>query len=149
MMRLKRRTRSARSGRGPLSLTGTIRLPGLGSPGKPPLVALYTAAGGKSPESLGRDFTQCLAYSLDRGRTWTRYDHNPVLPHIIAGENRDPKVVWYAPTKHWVMALYLEGSDFALFSSPDLKAWTRLQTLTLPGCDECPDFFEMPVSGQP
>ena len=121
---------------------------GLGSPGKPPLVALYTAAGGKSPESSGRDFTQCLAYSLDRGRTWTRYTDNPVLPHI-AGENRDPKVVWYAPTKHWIMALYLEGSDFALFASPDLKTWTRLQTLTLPGCDECPDFFEMPVSGSP
>ena len=121
---------------------------GLGSPGKPPLVALYTAAGGKSPESSGRDFTQCLAYSLDRGRTWTRYAHNPILPHI-AGENRDPKVVWHAPTKHWIMALYLEGSDFALFASPDLKAWTRLQTMTLPGCDECPDFFEMPVSGSP
>ena len=121
---------------------------GLGSPGKPPLVALYTAAGGKSPESSGRDFTQCLAYSLDRGRTWTRYAHNPVLTHI-AGENRDPKVVWHAATRRWIMALYLEGSDFALFSSPDMKTWTRFQTLTLPGCDECPDFFEMPVQGSP
>lgn len=121
---------------------------GLGSPGEPPLVALYTAAGGKSPESSGHDFTQCLAYSRDRGRTWTKYDHNPVLPHI-AGENRDPKVVWYAPARLWIMALYLQGSDFALFSSPDMKTWTRSQSLTLPGCDECPDFFEMPVSGSP
>lgn len=119
---------------------------GLGSPGNPPLVALYTAAGGKSPESQGRAFTQCLAYSTDRGRTWTRYAHNPVLPHV-AGENRDPKVVWYAPARRWIMALYLEKSDFGLFSSPDLKTWTRLQTLTLPGCGECPDFFEMPVEG--
>ena len=120
----------------------------LGSPGKPPLVALYTAAGGRSPESRGRDFTQCLAYSLDRGRTWTRYAQNPVLPHV-AGENRDPRLVWYAPARRWIMALYLEGSNFGLFSSPDLKMWTHLQTLTLPGCGECPDFFEMPVQGHP
>jgi len=120
----------------------------LGSPGKAPLVALYTAAGGKSPESQGHAFTQCLAYSVDHGRTWTRYAHNPVLPHI-AGENRDPKVVWYAPTRRWIMALYLDGDRFGLFSSPDLKNWTSTQTLTLPGCDECPDFFEMPVQGSP
>jgi len=112
----------------------------LGGPDKPPLVALYTAA--------GDPFTQCLAFSLDRGRTWTKYAHNPVLPHIVGG-NRDPKVVWHEPTRCWIMALYLDGSDFALFSSLDLKAWTRLQTLTLPGCDECPDFFEMPIEGSP
>lgn len=113
---------------------------GFGRGGVPPLVALYTA--------VGKPFTQCLAFSLDRGRTWTKYDGNPVLPHI-AGENRDPKVVWHAPSRRWVMALYLDGSDFALFSSPDMKTWTRLQNLTLPGCDECPDFFEMPVQGSP
>ena len=113
---------------------------GFGQAGDKPLVAMYTAA--------GEPFTQCLAFSLDRGRTWTKYDHNPVLPHIIGGD-RDPKVVWHVPTRRWVMALYLDGSDFALFSSPDMKAWTRLQTLTLPGCDECPDFFEMPIQGSP
>ncbi len=110
---------------------------GFGQSGEKPFVAMYTAA--------GKPFTQCLAFSLDRGRTWTKYDRNPVLPHI-AGENRDPKVVWHAASRRWVMALYLDGSDFALFNSPDMKTWTRLQTLTLPGCDECPDFFEMPVS---
>ena len=113
---------------------------GFGRGSVPPLVAMYTAA--------GKPFTQCLAFSLDRGRTWTKYGGNPVLPHI-ANENRDPKVVWHAPSHSWVMALYLDGSDFALFSSPDMKIWTRLQTLTLPGCDECPDFFEMPVEGSP
>ncbi|MHA1331669.1 MAG: hypothetical protein ACTSR2_11380, partial [Candidatus Hodarchaeales archaeon] len=46
-------------------------------------------------------------YSNDRGRTWTKYKKNPVLGHII-GENRGPKVIWHAPTKRWVMALYLE-----------------------------------------
>lgn len=113
-----------------------------------PLIALYTAAGGTSPESQGQPFTQCLAYSNDRGRTWTKYEHNPVLPHIIGGD-RDPKVVWYAPTRQWIMALYLDKDDYALFSSPDLKQWMQFQTLTTPGSNECPDFFEMPVQGKP
>lgn len=108
------------------------------------LIALYTAAGDTSPESKGQPFTQCLAYSTDRGRTWTKYAGNPVLKHILGG-NRDPKVVWHAPTRRWIMALYLDGDRFALFTSPNLKQWTKIQELALPGCDECPDFFALPV----
>ena len=114
----------------------------------PALVAIYTAAGGTSPQSQGAKFTQCLAYSNDRGRTWTKYAGNPVLPHV-AGENRDPKVVWHEPSRQWVMALYLDGADFALFGSPDLKAWTRLSDISVPGSIECPDIFELPIEGRP
>jgi sucrose-6-phosphate hydrolase SacC (GH32 family) len=71
-----------------------------------------------------------------------------VLPHIVGG-NRDPKVVWHEPTRRWIMVLYLDGSDFGFFSSPDLKTWTHLHDMTVPGCSECPDFFEMPVNGDP
>lgn len=110
------------------------------------LIAIYTAAGGTSPESKGAPFTQCIAYSNDRGRTWTKYAGNPVLHHIAA-ENRDPKVVWHAPTRRWIMALFLDGNEYALFSSPDLKQWTRLQSITMKDCGECPDFFEIPVEG--
>jgi sucrose-6-phosphate hydrolase SacC (GH32 family) len=110
------------------------------------LVAIYTAAGGASQASQGQPFTQCLAYSNDRGRTWTKYAGNPVLKHIVGG-NRDPKVIWYAPTHRWIMALYLDGNDYGLFASPDLKTWTQLQRFTVPGCGECPDFFEMSVDG--
>ncbi len=113
---------------------------------RPPLVAIYTAAGDTSPESKGQPFTQCLAYSNDRGRTWTKYDGNPVLNHIVGG-NRDPKVIWHAPTQRWIMALYLDGNEFGLFSSPDLKHWEPIQTLALPDCSECPDFFPLPVDG--
>jgi len=112
-----------------------------------PLVAFYTAAGGTSEESKGQPYTQCLAYSLDKGRTWTKHEANPVLPHV-AGENRDPKVVWHAPTKRWIMALYIEEEEFALYSSENLTEWTLLQKFTMPGCSECPDFFEMPLRGQ-
>lgn len=114
----------------------------------PPLVAIYTAAGGTSPESKGQPFTQCIAYSNDEGRTWTKYSGNPVVKHV-AGENRDPKVVWFAPTRSWIMALYLDGSQFAFFSSPNLKEWTLLQKLDVPGTSECPDFFPLAVTGKP
>ncbi len=111
------------------------------------LVAFYTAAGGDSPLSKGKPFTQCMAYSNDRGRTWTKYERNPVLPHVI-GSNRDPKVLWYAPESKWLMALYLDQSDFAIFESKDLKSWHQLCKVTIPGTSECPEFFEIPVEGK-
>lgn len=104
-----------------------------------PLVTMFTAA--------GKPFTQGIAFSNNRGRTWTKYKNNPVLAHIAA-ENRDPKVVWYAPSNYWVMALYLDKSDYALFSSPDLKRWRKLSDVSLPGDSECPDFFEIAVVGE-
>jgi len=116
------------------------RTSGLGADGKPSLVAIYTAAGAKA--------SQCIAYSTDLGRTLTKFEGNPVLPHIIGG-NRDPKVIWYAPERKWVMALYLDGEDFALFESKDLKAWTKTCDVKIAGCSECPEFFEIAVEGQP
>ncbi len=104
----------------------------------PALVAMYTAA--------GKPFTQGIAYSNDRGRTWTKYEHNPVLAHIVA-ENRDPKVVWYAPLKMWIMTLYLDHNDYAIFGSSNLKEWRKLSGFTLPGDTECPNFFPMPLEG--
>ncbi len=102
------------------------------------MVNIYTSA--------GKPFTQSIAYSNDRGRTWTKYEKNPVLGHIIGG-NRDPKVIWHASSKRWVMALYLDANDYALFSSPSLKQWTRLCDIHLPGFRECPDIFELSVDG--
>ena len=96
----------------------------------------------------GKRCIQCIAHSNDCGRTWTKYKGNPVIGHIRA-QNRDPKVVWHAPTRHWIMTLFMDGNDYVLFSSPDLKSWTRLQDLILPGVSECPDFFELPVDGDP
>ena len=110
------------------------------------VVCIYTAAGGTSPESKDQPFTQGIAYSTDRGRTWTKYAGNPVLGHV-AGSNRDPKVIWYEPSGQWVMALFLDGHEYALYVSPNLKEWTELQRFELPGAGECPDFFELPVDG--
>ena len=108
------------------------------------LVAMYTAA--------GKPFAQCLTYSNDRGRTWTKFAANPVLPNIHR-ENRDPKLVWYEPAKKWVVALYLDDEkhihDYGLFTSPDLKHWTPIQTVAIPDAAECPDFFPMNLDGDP
>jgi len=104
------------------------------------LVCIYTGA--------GDPFTQCIAYSNDRGRSWTQWEGNPVLQHIIGG-NRDPKVIWYKPERKWVMALFLDGNDYALFSSPDLKQWARISDVNLPGTSECPEFFEIALDGKP
>lgn len=110
------------------------------------VVVLYTAAGGSSPESEGEPFTQCLAYSNDGGLTLTKFAGNPVLGEVRR-DNRDPKVTWHEPTQSWVMALYLDKHDFALFSSPDLITWSHLQDIEIPGCTECPDLFEIGLDG--
>ncbi len=124
-----------------------------------PLVCIYTAAGGTSPESKGQPFTQCIAYSNDRGRTFTKWSGNPALKNV-AGDNRDPKVFWHEPTKRWVMALYVPVKDtekiaadgkpatvqaLQFFASPNLKEWSFLSQLD--GFFECPDLFELPVDG--
>ncbi len=118
----------------------------------PALVAVYTASGSALLRDKAPD-TQCLAYSHDHGRTWTKYPGNPVVPQITTG-NRDPKVFWHAPTQRWIMALYVgqPGTHetchtIAFLNSPDLKTWT--QTSRIEGFYECPDLFELPVEGAP
>ncbi len=119
---------------------------GFGRDGKPPLVLIYTAAGNPT--------TQCIAYSLD-GRKFTKYEKNPVVKQVTGG-NRDPKVMWHAATKNWVMALYVELNKrhtVHFYTSPDLKDWKRASAYEggTMGKDgylfECPDFFELPVDG--
>jgi fructan beta-fructosidase len=91
--------------------------------------------------STGRG--ECIAYSNDRGRTWTEYEGNPVVEH----RGRDPRLLWYAPGKHWVMAVYGEnqGQTIDFYSSPDLKAW-KFESRT-PDFYECPDLVELPIDG--
>ncbi|MBA3846834.1 MAG: glycoside hydrolase family 32 protein [Planctomycetes bacterium] len=115
---------------------------GFGDGKEPPLVAMYTTGA----PAAGKPCVQGIAFSRDRGRTWIKYDGNPVIAHIVH-ENRDPKVIWHAPSKRWVMALYLDRNDFGLFASPDLKAWTCIQTVDVANATECPDFFPLNVDG--
>ena len=69
------------------------------------LVAFYTTGGFGKPRN---PIVQAVAFSNDRGRTWTKYRGNPVIGNV-RGDNRDPKVIWHVPSQQWVMALYLDG----------------------------------------
>ncbi len=111
---------------------------------EPPLVCIFTYAGGNNLSSKDVPFTQGLAYSNDRGRTWTKYDGNPVQGHIVGG-NRDPKVFWHEPSKQWVIVLFLDKQRMAIFNSKDLKEWR--QTQELEAFFECPELFALPADG--
>ncbi len=110
----------------------------LGLP-KDALLFFYTAAGGANAWSKGLAFTQKIAYSLDGGKTLVKME-NPCLP-TIEKENRDPKVYWHEETQAYVMALFLEGNDFAIFRSQDLLHWEQSDRFTLDDAWECPDLF--------
>jgi sucrose-6-phosphate hydrolase SacC (GH32 family) len=140
-------------------LAPALRLDHLGSPwsgtslvdhnndggwGKDALVLVYTAFDRNSKKQV-----QCIAYSTDNGVTFTRYAGNPILDsnrEVGSNDTRDPKVFWYQPTKHWVMVLF-EKDGMSFYTSTDLKAWTRKSHFK--GLHECPDFFELPVDGDP
>lgn len=121
---------------------------GLGDGKQSTMLCFYTSAGDTSLLSRGKPYTQCLAFSTDGGHTLQRYAGNPVLPQLAWG-NRDPKIVYDPASDRYVMALYLEGHDFALFRSDDLLHWSELQRLTLEEDAECPDFYPLPVDGDP
>jgi fructan beta-fructosidase len=95
--------------------------------------------------------SQSIAYSVDEGRTWTKYEGNPVIPNPGLKDFRDPKVIWYEPTKSWVMVVSVDNR-VQFYTSPDLKAWKLASEF---GSDqgshaavwECPDLFELPVEG--
>lgn len=121
---------------------------GFGRDGKPPMVAVYT---GYHPAGGRQD--QRIAYSTDRGRTWTKYSGNPVID-IKSTDFRDPKVFWYEPGKRWIMAVVLAAErKVSFYASADLKRWTHLSDFgpagAIGGAWECPDLFELPVDGKP
>lgn len=99
----------------------------------PPMVAFWSR----------NEPVHCISYSLDHGRTWRHYGRNPVLEF----PERDPKVFWYEPGSHWVMMMY-GGGRYHLFTSSNLLAW-RNENHPIDDAFECPDFFELPVSGRP
>lgn len=116
--------------------------------GKPCMIAVYT---GHTPESGSHPAlqTQNLAYSNDRGRTWTKYRGNPVL-NLNLTDFRDPKVFWSGESKQWVMVVSLPNDHkVRLYGSADLKGWRVLSEFGPAGATggqwECPELFELPI----
>ena len=115
--------------------------------GRNAIVAFYTSA---KPTPWGDAQMQSIAYSTDDGKTFTKYDGNPVITST-ARDFRDPKVFWYAPGKHWVMMLAV-GQEMQIWSSADLKDWKYESSFGAKqgahgGVWECPDLVELPVEG--
>ena len=112
--------------------------------GKDALIAIYTSA--------GKESTQSIAYSLDNGVTFTKYEGNPVLRDPNYKDFRDPKVSWHNETGQWVMVL-ATGHTISFYGSKDLKRWERLCEFGEGiGCHdgvwECPDLFPLPYDGK-
>ncbi len=108
----------------------------------PAMIAIYTA---DSPDKQ----VQCLAYSHDHGRTWTKYAGNPLIDSKAkwnSKDTRDPKVFWYKPNREWVLVLN-ERDGHSIYTSTNLKDWTYRSHVT--GFWECPELFELPVDGDP
>ena len=98
------------------------------------VVAMYTSA--------GQNQTQSIAYSTDGGKTFTKYDRNPVIT-LDAPDFRDPKMFWFEATKRWIVVLAV-GQEVQFYSSPDLKNWTYESSFgreygNHDGVWECPD----------
>ena len=124
------------------AIVDTDNLLGLKENEHDPLILFYTAAGNEREISSGKEFTQCIAYSTDGGNTFRKWKNNPVLPHIKAN-NRDPKVIRVPDSDIYVMALYLDGDEYALLTSKNLSDWKELCRVNLPGDNECPDFYPL------
>ena len=114
--------------------------------GKNAIIAIYTN------NSVNHDEVQCIAYSNDNGRTFTKYEGNPVLtPFDGLKDFRDPKVFWYEKGNCWYMIVSAD-KETRFYKSKNLKKWTYVSAfgkgLGQQPCQyECPDFFQLPVNG--
>ncbi|NHE55319.1 glycoside hydrolase family 32 protein [Cyclobacterium plantarum] len=120
---------------------------GLGSPENPPLVALYTYHDPVGAEAGKDDYqTQGLAFSLDNGRTWEKYQNNPVLENPGIKDFRDPKVTQIDQGK-WIMSLAVKDK-ISFYASDNLLGWEHLSDFNpdwaaYGGVWECPDLFPL------
>ncbi|MGF1585456.1 MAG: glycoside hydrolase family 32 protein [Bacteroidales bacterium] len=117
---------------------------GLGTGSTPPVIAIFTH---HEPGSGLQ--TQSIAYSNDRGRTWVKYENNPVIGNAGIRDFRDPKVIWDEEREKWIMLL-AAGDRLQFFDSPDLTTWNMTGEFTADigsgaGVWECPDLFPMIV----
>jgi len=121
---------------------------GLGSSKNPPMVAIFTHHNQKLDKEGSLQFQyQSIAYSLDKGRSWTKYQRNPVLKNPGIRDFRDPKVGWYEEGQKWIM-VFAAYDRILFYSSPDLIHWDKESEFLVEkapgeGVWECPDFFPL------
>ena len=114
--------------------------------GEDAVIAFYTSASDRNGQ------IQCMAYSSDNGRTFTKYDGNPILtPFDGLRDFRDPKVFWYEPAQRWYMIVSAD-KQMRFYTSHDMKRWNYISAFgegygAQPCQFECPDFVELPLEG--
>lgn len=120
---------------------------------EPPMIAIFTHHNMEGERSGTNNFQyQSIAFSNDRGRSWTKYSGNPVLKNPGIRDFRDPKVIWYEKGGKWIM-VFAAHDRVMLYSSADLIHWKRESefgenTGAHGGVWECPDLFPLEYSGQ-
>ncbi|MBX2970023.1 MAG: glycoside hydrolase family 32 protein [Cyclobacteriaceae bacterium] len=117
---------------------------GFQSGNEKPLVAIFTY------DKQGYE-TQAIAFSNDKGHTWTKYENNPVIKNPGEKDFRDPKVFWHVESEHWIMSLAV-ANRIQFFRSKNLKDWELTGEFGREhgnhgGVWECPDLFQLPVTG--
>ncbi len=126
---------------------------GFGKNGKIPLVAIFTQHSMEGEKAGRNDFqNQSIAYSNDEGKTWVKYEGNPVLKNPGIVDFRDPKVMWYEPQKKWIMTLATKDC-ITFYSSSNLKSWIKESEFGATigahgGVWECPDLFALDDNGK-
>ncbi len=117
-----------------------------------PLVAIFTYHNMEGERSGRNNFqTQGIAYSTDKGRTWSKYTGNPVIKNPGARDFRDPKVMWHTASQQWILTL-AAGNEIRFYRSADLKHWEHCGSFGADqgehsGVWECPDLMEI-ATGQ-
>ena len=126
---------------------------GFGKNGQPPMITIFTHHDPKGEKAKTKTFQyQSIAYSNDKGRTWTKYKENPVVPNPGIKDFRDPKIIWDDASEQWVM-VFAAWDHVKFHGSPNLKDWTHLSDFgkewgTHAGVWECPDLFPLIVKGK-
>ena len=126
---------------------------GLGRDGIAPLVAIFTQHNMPGEKAGRTDFqNQSIAYSVDEGKTWTKYAGNPVLKTPNLKDFRDPKVIWHEPTQKWIMSLAV-ADHVEFYSAPNLINWRKESEIgknlfAHGGVWECPDLLHFNVNGK-
>ncbi len=97
-----------------------------------------------------KDNGQRIAYSTDKGRSWTKFTDNPVIPFDEQDDARDPKVFWHQESQKYILVLWRmpdgekSKQGFSIYSSENLTDWNFESHLA--GFFECPDLVKLPVN---
>jgi fructan beta-fructosidase len=134
------------------AVVDTKNTSGFGSDTNLPMVAIFTYHDMEGEQAGRNDFqTQGIAYSLDNGDSWTKYDRNPVVGNTGIKDFRDPKVFWNDKEQNWTMLL-VAGDHLQIWNSPNLREWEKISEFGKDkgahgGVWECPDLFPLNIKG--